>query len=223
MLKTKFPKESPAPGAKNYMPDVKRVSWAYVVTALLYSFAGGPPYFPHLFLMSTFFFALNIFLNSDGAEKKAIAWVLAVFMVFEAVAMGLPRPGGELPAQLVVGMWTIYKVMYVFGLALIVPPLVDAWVKFRLGQSWAIFLAFALQGALVIFISYEKERDSHAPVLCETVVQKVCTPAVKAKPWYTSSTAVEDIVFGLQVGLLLAAFGMSGKKEDPVEPTEKQS
>jgi hypothetical protein len=215
MVRTEIRKESKAPEAKNHIADVKGVSWAYVVTALLYSIAGGPPDFQLLFLMSTFLFALNVFLNSEGAEKKAIVWMLIAFLALAAVALALPSPGRELPAQMAAGMWVVYKVMFVFGLALILPSIIDKWVEHRLGQSLAIFLAFVLQGGLVFFMSYEKEHHKHAHVLCETVVQNVCTPVVQSEPWYTVSTAIEDIVFGLQVGLLLAAFGMSGKKEDP--------
>lgn len=223
MQKTKSPGESSALGTKNYMPDVKRISWAYVVTLLLYALAGGPPYFTPLFVMGTVFCALNIFLNSDCVEKKAIAWVMVVYLTLTAVAMTLPRPGGETPEQLRVGMWIIYKLLYVFVLAFLLPTLIDELVQSRQAQTWAIIIAFTLVAALAFFIYDEKKHESHAQILCETVEKNVCTPIVQVKSWYTFSTVLEDVVFGIQVTLLLAAFSFSGGKKEAAAATKNQA
>jgi len=216
---------SKAPAAKNYTPDVKKVAWAYVVTALLYLLAGGPPVLGFLYLMMTFFACVVIFQNSDKNEQAAIASVMVAFLVINAGYMALPHDGRPVPPEnLLMGPWLINKLLYVFGLALFVPVLVDPWVhkkeRRQSRQTWAIFGALTMQFALGVFMFYERQHESHATVQCEKVVEMVCTPkALPSKPWYTPATAAEDLVFGLQVALLMAAF--SSKKEEPVLEDEK--
>lgn len=210
-------------GPKNYMPDLKIIAWAYVVTALLYIVAGGPPVLGVLYLMMTFFAGLVIFQNSEKSKQVAISYVMVAFLVLNAVSMAFGGHGRPpLPENLAVGMWIVNKLLYVFGLALFVPPLVEPWVKKNDRRpTKAIIAAFSMQFLLVMFMAYERQHDSREAIGCESIVGMMCTPKrMPYEPWYTSATAMEDLMFGLQVALLMAAF--SWKKEEPaLEETKK--
>lgn len=207
---------------KSRLPDVKKWAWAYVVTALLYLLAGGPPQYGFLFLMMTFFAGALILQNSERPEQVAIAGVMTVFLLVNALYFAVPLQG-FLPhsENLAVGFWIIDKLWYVFGVALFLPVLVDKFVKKTdRRRSWAIAIAFTAQFVLTLFIFHEKQEARHTPVQCERVVGLTCTPVVKPMSWYTRSTLAEDLVFGLQVVLLLAAF--SKKDDEPVLPGTKK-
>lgn len=223
MLKTKVPDDIVVAPAKNHLPDVKKCAWAYLVTALLYLVAGGPPMFGFLFLMTTFFAGVLIFQNSAKGEQVASACTMVAFLLINAAYIAFPPHGYPVPSEnLAVGLWIINKLLYVFGLALFVPKLLDPWVK-KNGrcQTWAIALAFSAQFILAAFMFHEKQEENHTPVQCEKVVELTCVPVETATPWYTRATLAEDMVFGLQVVLLMAAFNI--KNEDPVQRDEKQS
>ncbi|QJE03699.1 hypothetical protein HH212_26760 (plasmid) [Massilia forsythiae] len=207
---------------KNRLPDVKKWAWAYVVTALLYLVAGGPPQFGFLFLMMTFFAGALILQNSERNEQVAIAAVMTVFLLVNAIFLALPLPGFMPHSEnLAVGFWIIDKLWYVSGIALFLPVLVDKFVKKTGGhRSWAIAVAFAGQFLLTLYLHNEKQEEMYAPVQCEHVVGLTCTPVAMPMSWYTRSTLAEDLVFGLQVVLLLAAFNK--KDEEPVRPDTKQ-
>lgn len=204
------------------MPDVRKTAWAYVVTALLYLLAGGPPVLGFLYLMMTFLAGAVIFQNSKKAEQVAISYVMVAFLVLNAIYMafgGHVRP--LLPENLTVGLWIVNKLLYVFGLALFVPPLVNPWVeKNDRRPSMAIVIAFAGQFILVMFMFFARQHDGRVAVECEAVAGMMCTPKqVPSEPWYTTATAMEDLMFGFQVALLMAAF--SRKKDEPVTQEEK--
>jgi hypothetical protein len=222
MFKTQTPNDTVVRSAKNQLPDVKKCAWAYVVVALLYLLAGGPPQFGFLFLMMTFFAGVLILQNSERREQVAIASVMTVFLLVNAVFLALPLQGFMPHSEnLAVGFWLIDKLWYVSGIALFLPVLVDKFVKKTDGRrTWAIAVAFTAQFLLTLYMHHEKEEELHAPVQCEHVVGLTCTPVVKPMSWYTRSTLAEDLVFGLQVVLLLAAFNK--KDEEPVQPDTKQ-
>lgn len=216
MFKKKLSDDNVA-SVKNRLPDVKTFAWAYVVTALLYLVAGGPSQFRFLFLMTTFFAGALILQNSDRHEQVAIACVMVVFLLIHSVYMALPvqefLPHSE---NLAVGFWIIDKLWYVFGVALFLPILLDKLVKkTERRRCWAIAVAFTAQFGLAVYMHYDKLEESHALVQCEHVVGLTCTPVPKPISWYTKATLAEDLVFGLQVVLLMAAF--SKKEEDPAE------
>lgn len=203
---------------RNRLPDVKKCAWAYVVTALLFLVAGGPPQFGFLFLMMTFFAGAFILQNSERNEQVAIAGMMTVFLLVNAAFLALPLQGFMPHSEnLAVGVWIIDKLWYVSGIALFLPVLVDEFVKKTDGRrSWAIAVAFSAQFLLTLYMHHEKQEEMHAPVQCERVVGLTCTPLIKPLSWYTGSTLAEDLVFGLQVVLLLAAFNK--KDEEPVQP-----
>lgn len=205
-----------AASGKNHTTGTKQFSWSFVVTALLYALAGGPPGFTGLFLMSTFFFGLHVYTNSGGLEKCAIACLMGAFLFINVASMALPHPASQTPLHLIPAMWIIYKVMFVFGISLLITP-AGEWVKERIGQSWTIFVAFLVQGVLALVIYQDKQHERTAPVACEVVIDKVCTPVPKTVAWYTSLSAVEDTAFGIQVALLMAVFAPSSKRDDSME------
>lgn len=77
--------------------------------------------------MSVFLMGVNIWLTSEGLEKTSVTLVLIVFLLL-AILIIVPRPERPIPVQLAIGMWVIYKVMFVFGLSLLITP-VGQWVK----------------------------------------------------------------------------------------------
>jgi hypothetical protein len=218
MFKKKPSDDNVVVPAKNRIADVKKFAWAYIVTALLYQLAGGPPLFAVLFLGSTFFAGLLILQHSERAEQVAIAWVMVLFMLIDAAVLVVSEQTHPLPSEnLVIGAWIVQKLWYVFGIALFVPVLLDPVVKKNDDRRyWAIRIAFAVQFVLAVFMFYDKREEHLKPVQCEKIVELMCVPVAKPEPWYTRATLAEDLVFGLQVVLLMAAF--SKKEESPVHP-----
>lgn len=213
MFKAPSPDDTVVAPVKNRLPEMKRIAWAYVVTALLYLVAGGPPRFGLLFLMMTFFAGALILQNSEKREQVGIACVMVVFLLINAAYMMLlPQHSTAQSENMVVAVWIIEKLWYVVGLALLLPLLVDPLVKKSdKHRARAIALAFSAQCLLTFYMHHDKEKESHAPVECLEIVGKICTPVAKPAPWYTRATLAEDLVTGLQVVLLMAAFS---KKEE---------
>ena len=222
MFKKQTLGDNVASPTKNRLPDVKKWAWAYVVTALLYLLASGPPQFGFLFLMMTFFAGALILQNSERREQVAIAGVMTVFLLVNAVYLAVPLQGFLRHSEnLAVGFWIIDKLWYVFGVALFLPVLVDKFVKkTERRRTWAIVVAFTAQFVLTLFMFHDKQEESHATVQCEQVVGLTCTPVLKPMSWYTRATLAEDLVFGVQVVLLMAAF--SKRDEEPVQPDTKK-
>lgn len=218
MFKTQSTSGNVASPAKNRRSDMKTWAWVYVVTALLYLIAGGPPQLGFLFLMMTFFAGALILQNSDRREQVAIACVMMLFLLINTVYMTLAVPGFLAHSEgLAAGFWIIDKLWYVCGLALFLPVLLDKFVKkTERRRCWAIVVAFSAQFVLMVFMSHEKQEESRAPVACQCIERLTCVPEVKPVSWYTKATLAEDLVFGLQVVLVMAAF--SKKDDDPVPP-----
>ena len=178
-----------------------------------------------LYLVMTFVAGAAIFLTSDRSEQVAISYVMVAFLLLNAFSMAFGDSGRPQPAEnLVVGLWIVNKLLYVFGLALFFPPLVNPWVEKNIHRPIkAIVIAFSMQFVLVVFMFYERQHASGAAIECGSVVGMMCTPKqAPNEAWYTSATAMEDLMFGLQVALLMAAFNWK-KAEEQVVSAEVQS
>lgn len=202
-----------APAANTY-PGGKKFAWCLVVTATMYMLTGGPPVLQVLFLTVTFFAGLVVVSTADEKEQRAISIAMLVFLSINAFYIVNP-PHGRVPPSIDmwVGLWIVYKLLYVFALGYFMAILADSWVNTERRRTWAIVIAFTAVFLLAWYTTAEKQHESQQLVKCERVVGNLCTPVVEPKPWYTTATLMEDLAFGLQVVFLVAAFGTVSREK----------
>jgi hypothetical protein len=202
-------------GARNYAPDVKRLCWALLVTAVLYMLTG--PHFGHAnFIAATVFAGLIIHLikTSDDErvverEKAAASWLVVVFMVINAfyIIYGEHHPHLGFPDGPL--LWLGNRFLNLFGLAFFMPAIVEgAMQNKKIGKAVrgvSIFIAAACMYAAWYLAPYEKhyphQHEQHASV-------EAPAGGHKAEPWYSTESVTDDILMSVAVGLWLSVFAV---------------
>lgn len=204
------PKKTLQVRKKNHIFTIKNMLWLFEIFSFYFALAGSSVNVTALFLILSFFAACIIFQNSDKKEQLAIAIVFIALLGANAWYI-FAFPGGREPTPDAIGagIWIANKLVYVVGLAYFVPVLVEPWVKTPLRQTIAIVLACALQFWPFVHLHYERKEASKQTIQCAeiNIERKTCTPIIdKNRPWYPLSVLREDVAFGLEVILLIAAF-----------------
>lgn len=187
------------------------IVWPTIAGVMVYSLKA-----PGENLVAVFFFSsLLILMNSTEREEKWVCGVMLAFQVVIAAHVLFKSPALYNAPSL----WIACRLLYVIGLAIFLPPLVEEKLKLEKWQTKGVVVAFLL--ILVAFYFYNKDREAKQvePVRCISVKPSskddkyVCQPDPDPEPWYSTSSLIDDIAFGVGGGLLIGSLNLAERRK----------
>jgi len=166
----------------------------------------GPYKFQTWFLIATVLVAVSIFITRTGTviengkyEKRRVALVMLLF-IFIYTCVTLLNTAPNIQPLNDSGFWLANRLLYLFGLAFFMPPLVEPLLERAASRTtdMTIVLATAiLFCALVFFYIGQTE------------------PCQASAGWYSSGNLADDSLMSVGIGLLLAVFTVAARKGEP--------
>lgn len=201
------------------------VAWPAIAGLLVYSLKG-----PHPVWMAVFFMlSLSVFINSDERESEK-KWVCCVMLVYQIIAgVHVWREAPELYQY--PNIWIAFRLLNVAGLAIFFPPLIEKPLKIERWKTWAVvvsmsfilgaFLWYADEHAVkeapktVHWAQKDHARNENLEILhCVRIEGISCTVQPPLEPWYGKSSLLDDVAFGIAVGLLASTTHFPARRRE---------
>lgn len=190
---------------ENYGPTVKTACWAYLITASLYVLTGFRILQP-MFLIVTILVGTTLFITETPEEKSGsenqkllIGLVIVGFMAINACWTYFYGVHPELRVYPDgPGMWIGNRLVYLFGLALFMPEIIEPFMQTKRSKIlWGIFAAGCFFSAF--YFAPFSERYHREVIAPESANEKKYP-----EPWYPWKSLIDDGLLSLTMGVYIS-------------------
>lgn len=158
-----------------------------------------------------FILSIYIFVGSKNKEKICICIAFIVFQLINAKHILYGQENINGPLFTLPNLWVANRILYVVGLGIFIPPLLEINKNSQKIKNLFIYLGFIFLFLAFATNLHERKKIDTSSFDCKEIIDNKCTLIKEPESWYSVANLLDDTLVGSSAAALF--FGLSEKQK----------